>query len=822
MFARLNNRLLRLRRRFSRSQWATRFLGLPRSQNTACDSGLILLQIDGLAFEQFKKAIERGRMPFLRRLMRREEYELCRFYSGLPSSTPAVQGELFYGVRSVVPSFRFFDVSTGRVLSMLDAESVRIIESRLMKKGEGLLKGGSAYADIYEGGADSAHFCPDALGFDRLFRSRYRLAVMATILIYFPSILRIVYLLGIEFGLAIWDFFVGIGRRTDIFRELQFVPTRVAICILLRELVTFGVRVDAARGVPIIHANFLGYDEQSHRRGPSSAFAHWTLKGIDRCLKQIWLAARRSSLRSYEVWIYSDHGQELSAYYSRYTGYILYEKVAEILARNGLLDKAVLGSVNGEELKRASWLGWGFQWMHMEKMKPSVGTVRGLQVPAVGPLGHLYLSGSISNDRIVQLACEIVDDGCIPLIFAQLSNGEICGWNSSGQWKLPEDAGRLLGEDHPFLEEAAESLCELLGDRNSGTLLLSGWNPQGQSLTFAPETGSHAGPGPSETCGFALLPGDAPITLRKGKYIRAIDLADAARRLLGGIEPAADAEYESQSESPQGERNTKSPGLAGSRGFGKALQSNTTRGSGVKSPYLRVMTYNVHSCLGMDGRLSPNRIARVIGRYCPDIVMLQEVDVNYGRSGGVNQAYAIAHELEMEFHFHPAYQIEGEQYGDAILSDLPMRIIRLGSLPSFAGLEPRGAIWVGVQYRGREVQLLNTHIGLRRFERTAQLDALLGPDWLGSLDCRNPTVLCGDFNTLPNSANYRKLAGRLRDVQTSLENHRLRGTLLGFWRIDHVFVSEDVKVVGINVPRNSLTRSASDHLPLIVDLDLAG
>ncbi len=68
---------------------------------------------------------------------------------------------------------------------------------------------------------------------------------------------------------------------------------------------------------------------------------------------------------------------------------------------------------------------------------------------------------------------------------------------------------------------------------------------------------------------------------------------------------------------------------------------------------LRVMTYNVHSCVGMDGRLSTSRIARIIAQCRPDIVALQELDVGRGRTGGIDQAHAIAQELEMEFHFHP-------------------------------------------------------------------------------------------------------------------------------------------------------------------------
>ena len=95
---------------------------------------------------------------------------------------------------------------------------------------------------------------------------------------------------------------------------------------------------------------------------------------------------------------------------------------------------------------------------------------------------------------------------------------------------------------------------------------------------------------------------------------------------------------------------------------------------------LRIMTYNVHRCVGADGRADPRRIAEVIAACQPDMVALQELDVGRLRTGGIDQAHAIAHLLGMSFHFHPALQVEEELYGDAILSALPMRLVKAGPL----------------------------------------------------------------------------------------------------------------------------------------------
>src|SRR5450432_1128024 len=109
MFAELESHAHRLRRRLSRSEWAIRHLGLTPSEGTGEQPGVLLIQIDGLARSQLEHAMARGRLPFLRRLMHRNHYELHTFYPGLPSTTPAVQAELHYGLHSAVPAFAFFN-----------------------------------------------------------------------------------------------------------------------------------------------------------------------------------------------------------------------------------------------------------------------------------------------------------------------------------------------------------------------------------------------------------------------------------------------------------------------------------------------------------------------------------------------------------------------------------------------------------------------------------------------------------------------------------------------------------------------------------------
>ncbi|MAD76438.1 MAG: endonuclease [Rheinheimera sp.] len=236
------------------------------------------------------------------------------------------------------------------------------------------------------------------------------------------------------------------------------------------------------------------------------------------------------------------------------------------------------------------------------------------------------------------------------------------------------------------------------------------------------------------------------------------------------------------------------------------------------------MTYNVHSCIGLDGKIDVERIARVIALAKPDVVVLQELDVGRDRTQGLDQAQLIARALEMEFHFHPAMHLEEEKYGDAILTHLPMTLVKAGPLPGLADkpkLEPRGAIWATVELHGQQINIINTHLGLQPRERLAQIDALLSEEWLGHPDCNGPVIFCGDLNAQPGSEVCRRLNQKMTDAQTLLEGYRPRGTFPSRFaaiRIDHIYVSESVEVTAVEIPGSVQAKIASDHLPLLIAL----
>jgi endonuclease/exonuclease/phosphatase family metal-dependent hydrolase len=237
---------------------------------------------------------------------------------------------------------------------------------------------------------------------------------------------------------------------------------------------------------------------------------------------------------------------------------------------------------------------------------------------------------------------------------------------------------------------------------------------------------------------------------------------------------------------------------------------------------LRIMTYNVHRCVGLDRRHDPHRIAEVIALHDPDIVALQELETGHPRTGLIDQAQVIAGILNHDFHYHAARQRGDAQFGNAVFSRLPMRKIQCALLPKLPQIpvQTRGALWVAVEAAGIEIQIINTHLGLLHHERFLQAGALCSEDWLAHPTYRGqPRILCGDFNATTASRVYRLFLEEMHDVHVLAPGERSRTwpSMLPVFRYDHVFVCPRIQVHRVDVPRTPLTVRASDHLPVVVD-----
>ncbi|MEO7677366.1 MAG: endonuclease/exonuclease/phosphatase family protein [Verrucomicrobiota bacterium] len=783
------------RRRVNRSEWAIRRFRLSTSENTSTEPGILLIQIDGLSRRQMERALDRNRLPFLKSLLKKQNYDLSTFYSGIPSTTPAVQGELYYGVRCAVPAFSFLDRASKRVATMFKPFWAKAIQEKLEKQGEGLLKDGSSWSNIYIGGATQAesHFCGASIGPGDLLKSASLFGFLSVVALHFTAVIRLVSLTFIEFFVALWDLFCGVFRGENLFKEVKFLFIRIIVCIGLREFITIGAKVDLARGLPIIHANFLGYDEQSHRRGPSSLFAHWSLKGIDDAIRRLYRESRRSTRRDYQVWIFSDHGQEATRSFEEKSPDGIEQAISNALA--GVEKKSAHRHARSQQpLSTANWTRQKAATRYFEKHAAdemlTEDEEKSFSVAAMGPVGHVYLAQPFNLEQKRELAGRLVKEAKVPGVLFSSGPGSATWIHGRGETQLPGDAEKFLPHPGELKAAIAGDLVRLCEHECAGDLVLLGWSPDAPAITFPIEQGAHAGPGVDETQGFCLLPHTVRLPESVGEFIRAGDLRLAALHFLG---------------------RKKLPSRKRIPALGKVKP-------------LRVMSYNVHSCRGMDGRISPERIARVIEMSDPDIIALQEIDVGRSRSSGHDQAKMIADLVGMHAYFCPTVKRGPEHYGHAILSRFPVEIIRIDTFATEVRSkrkEPRGALWGCVEIDGVRLHFLSTHLGLGRGERLEQMQELMGEKWIGGIEPEEPVILCGDFNTRPNSPPYRAVSKRLQDVQRNVKNYKPQNTFsafLPFVRIDHIFVSPHFEAQKIHVPKNHWTRVASDHLPLVADL----
>lgn len=227
-----------------------------------------------------------------------------------------------------------------------------------------------------------------------------------------------------------------------------------------------------------------------------------------------------------------------------------------------------------------------------------------------------------------------------------------------------------------------------------------------------------------------------------------------------------------------------------------------------------VATYNVHRCVGNDRRLDPDRVAEVIASLDCDAVGLQEVDCQVHDDEGFDQLEHLARRVgTLHYVAGPTFRRASVTMGNAILSRPPVLARRWIDL-SVRGREPRGALDVDLDVRGRRVRVVNTHLGLRPGERAWQAERLLASLSPGFEDV---LVVMGDFNEWHRWGRARAL------LERELGGVSSRATFPA-WRpwlaLDRVWVRPHARVVDVRVVATPATRQASDHLPLRVEFDL--
>jgi len=226
---------------------------------------------------------------------------------------------------------------------------------------------------------------------------------------------------------------------------------------------------------------------------------------------------------------------------------------------------------------------------------------------------------------------------------------------------------------------------------------------------------------------------------------------------------------------------------------------------------MRIATYNIHRSIGTDSEANPQRIAAVLQELNADIVALQEVGYESGVPGNL---------LELLGDAMQARVIEGitlqdvrGHYGNAVLSRLPLQHIKLHDL-SVPGREPRGAIELGINANGVDMQIIATHLGLRPGERRYQTRRLLQ---MHDTSTARVKILLGDINEW-------FLWGRplhwLHHIFGHMQSPATFPARLPLFALDRIWIKPVNTVKTLQLHKSVMSRQASDHLPLVAELDI--
>lgn len=226
---------------------------------------------------------------------------------------------------------------------------------------------------------------------------------------------------------------------------------------------------------------------------------------------------------------------------------------------------------------------------------------------------------------------------------------------------------------------------------------------------------------------------------------------------------------------------------------------------------LTIASYNIHQCVGLDGRRDPLRIAQVIQEIDADIIGLQEVHSQVTEDRDAHQLEFLAAATGLHAVAGPTLYRQGGHFGNALLTNVPLLEVSFIEL-SISGREPRGGIDAEVAIARKKLRVIVTHLGLRAAERRLQIKRLL----TALTEKRGRVlVLLGDINEW---SPYARSLRWLENYFDGAPAPRTFPTWFPLFALDRIWTKPGEALGDVRVHSSPLARIASDHLPVAATL----
>ncbi len=476
--------------------------------------GLIIIEIDGLAYDVLCEAIEKGNMPTVKALIENETHTLRKWETDLSSQTGASQAGILHGNNNDITAFRWIEKPNGNQMMQCSGVSkVKKIEERI-SDGNGLLvDDGASRSNLFSGDTDNVIFTfSKILNLRKLYNKAW-FSVFSN-----PSnFARIITLFIGEMGLEIISQIKHKVKniRPRIKRGIAYIPTRAATNVFMREINTYTLIGDMMIGdIDVAYSTYLGYDEIAHHSGVRDDDSWRALKGMDRQIKRL-IEANRYCPREYLFVIQSDHGQTNGATFKQ-----RYEESFEDFVKSLLPhDMSMFAKMSSNEDHYAeSFLPFSkknddlFDKGEEKELDDSE-----IVVLASGNLAMIYLTQwrkrltyEEMNEFFPKLIPGIINNEYIGFIVVRSSQHGDMAIGENGIYYL--DSDEIEGENplEGFGKNIARHIRRNSSFKYTPDILVNSFydNEKDEVCAFEELVGSHGGAGGSQAEPFILYPSD--------------------------------------------------------------------------------------------------------------------------------------------------------------------------------------------------------------------------------------------------------------------------------------------------------------------------